>query len=450
MSESILFPGKSISFSSLITVEEGTSVLVAVYTGEGTDVGPGPALTLEFLDMNGDWITASTQPYGVITFNQTVQQFTLVTPGTYRVSRPDLQPWNYNVGVEIYRYNSNGVPMTPTPSPVTCNSIPFRWAVVTLSWVPANGEDLDPHIALTNPPRNNYIGWNRASADSNYIVWAGDHQGSTGQEAFLIDAEAIKTSYPSYNDLTFNLTAFWYTRMLDGNVKISIKTYTDGTPINVDHDWQIQGGTLLTTQEYYANADMTIYNDEDRFGAELGTLEYDYCEQEFTFNVLHPAVTPTPTVTRTITPTPTHTATRTPTVTRTVTPTVSITSTPVTRTPTPTPTCTPTRTLSMTPTITVTKSITPTVSVTATPTRTPTRTPSVTPTVTSTITVTPTISVTPSASAVPPTPTVTPTITVTPSSSVAPPTPSPTASPATPSPTVTPTGTPAPSPEPGE
>ena len=201
MSESILFPGKSISYSSTITVEEGTSVLVAVYTGEGTDVGPGPVLTLEFLDMNGDWITASTQPYGVISFNQTVQQFTLVTPGTYRVSRPDLQPWNYNVGVEIYRYNSDGVPMTPTPSPVTCNTIPFRWAVVTLSWVPANGEDLDPHMALTNPPRNNYVGWNRASADETYITWAGDHQGTTGQEAFLVDAQAIKSAYPTYNDL---------------------------------------------------------------------------------------------------------------------------------------------------------------------------------------------------------------------------------------------------------
>lgn len=325
MSESILFPGKSISYSSNIVVEEGTSVLVAVYTGEGTDVGSGPVLTLEFLDMNGDWITVSTQPYGVISFNQTVQQFTLVTPGTYRVARPDLQPWNFNVGVEIYRYNNDGVPMTPTPSPVACNTIPFRWAVVTLSWVPANGEDLDPHIALTNPPRNNYIGWNRASADSNYIVWAGDHQGSTGQEAFLIDASAIKTSYQIYNNLKFKVTAFWHTHILDGNVKISVKTYSDGTPINADHDWQIQGGTLLSTQEYYANSDIIIYNDEDKFGTELGTLEYDYCEQEFTFNILSPAVTPTPTVTGTNMPTITASATQ---MTHTPTPTVTTTPTP--------------------------------------------------------------------------------------------------------------------------
>lgn len=309
MAESILFPGKSISYSATITVAEGTSVLVSVYTGEGVDVGPGPVLTLEFQDINGDWNIASTQPFGVIQLKQMVQQFVLATPGNYRISRPDLQAWNYNVGVEIYTYNNDGVPMTPTPSSVTCNTIPFRWAVVTLSWVPANGEDLDPHIALTNPPRNNYIGWNRASADSNYIVWAGDHQGSTGQEAFLIDASAIKTSYQIYNHLTFNVTAFWHTRILDGNVKISVKTYSDGTPMNVDHDWQIQGGTLLSTQEYYANSDTAIYNDEDKFGAELGTLQYDYCQQEFTFNVLSPAVTPTPTHTLTPTPTPTSSST---------------------------------------------------------------------------------------------------------------------------------------------
>lgn len=72
MSESILFPGKTISYSSEILVEEGTSVLVSVYTGEGTDVGPGPVLTLEYKDLNGNWMKASSRPFGTIRLSQNV------------------------------------------------------------------------------------------------------------------------------------------------------------------------------------------------------------------------------------------------------------------------------------------------------------------------------------------------------------------------------------------
>lgn len=102
---SVLLPGMTKTTSTEFTVDDGTYVLVSVYTDTGTDVPSGPVLTLETEDINGEWIKVATTPFGVITLHRLVQHLEVVSPGKYRVSRPDLTPWAANVGVEIHKYS---------------------------------------------------------------------------------------------------------------------------------------------------------------------------------------------------------------------------------------------------------------------------------------------------------------------------------------------------------
>jgi hypothetical protein len=446
MSQSILFPGTDPSYSAEFTVTPSTCVVVAVYTADGIDVGPGPALILEVKGIDGKFYEVETEGRGLIVFGKNLQQLYLKTEGTYRVRRPDLLAWDDKVGVEISYHGA----ITPTPSPVICNTIPFDYTIVNVIWTYANGEDLDPRMVITNPPRNVYVGWNRQSSDENFIKWAGDEQGNEGTESFLLDMRALKTAYPDNNDVTLDLTGLWYTRYRDGNIKVTLDTYSGGTIEQDGHTWVNNGGTQVSTETFWTNTRVDIEDANagrvDRWGVRMAEFKFDYCTGKFITDVLRPAVTPTPTVTPTMTQTPSRSAAQTPTmtasvtVTPTITPTLSRTSTP-TRTPSRTPSVTPTITLtpSITPTISLTPSITPSLSRSATATVTPSPTLSLTPSITVTPTITPTISYTASPT-VTPSPTPKPTLSVSVTASVT------VSSSVTPTPSRTPTHTPTPSP----
>jgi hypothetical protein len=368
-----------------------------------------------------------------------------------------------------------------TPSPVLCDKTPFDYAVFQTSWVPANGEDLDPHLQMVIPDRKSIIvGWNRQDHDQDYVQWAGDHQGSTGQEGFLINLNRIKQDYPEVNQVTFLLTAFWYTRFLDGNVRTNITSYRGGEMFESDHTWvNIVGsgpnrpgrpGVPYEDIEFYSHSSKGVdeENGEQTLGSDLATIIYDFCEGRFLYDVLVPAITPTPmptpsnTATPSMTPTPSISVTPSITVTASITPTISYSATASATPPPsasipatpqftfPTPTVTPTISQTVTPSISVTPSITVTISITPTISHSPTPslTAEVTPSITPSITISPsnpvTPSVTPSTSfSASPTPTMTPSITVSASNP-----PTPTVTPtisfsASPSPTaeVTPTTT---------
>lgn len=464
MSQSILFPGTDPSYSAEFAVTPSVCVVVSVYTADGVDVTAGPALILEVKGIDGKFYQVETEGDGLIVFSKNMQQIYLKTEGTYRVRRPDLIPWDDKVGVEISYHGA----VTPTPSPVICNTTPFDYTIVNVSWTYANGEDLDPRMVITNPPRNVYVGWNRQESDEDFIRWAGDEQGNEGTESFLLDMKSIKNSYPDNNSVSIDLTGLWYTRYRDGNIKVNLSTYSGGTIEQDGHTWINVGGTQNSNETFWTNTRVDIEDANagrvDRWGVRMVNFEYDYCTGKFTSEVLRPAVTPTPTVTPTMTQTPTRTAavtqTVTPsvTVTKSVTPTVSLSSTP-TRTPSRTPSNTPSVSLSptVTPTISRSASVTPTISRTASATVTPSTTATVTPSITVTPTITPTISNTASPTITPtktPKPTLSVSITasVTMSASVTPtpsrtpthtPTPSPTESPIhTVTPSITPTITP--------
>ena len=100
MATSILTAGTNEALSSTFTIADGDSVLVSVYTSTGENVPHGPVLSLQRADINGNFINVATVGFGRVTFSASCQQLTISSPGTYRVSRPDITPWG-TVGVGI-------------------------------------------------------------------------------------------------------------------------------------------------------------------------------------------------------------------------------------------------------------------------------------------------------------------------------------------------------------
>jgi hypothetical protein len=106
MSDSYLLPGKTRAYSDPIVIPEGSLGLVSVYVDGGGDVGSGPALKLQVQDINLKFVSVNSPEFGTIIFNDSCQQFVIATPGTYRVYRPNISAWDYDIGVEVYIYLS--------------------------------------------------------------------------------------------------------------------------------------------------------------------------------------------------------------------------------------------------------------------------------------------------------------------------------------------------------
>lgn len=443
MTESILIPGTNYAYSQEFEVQDCCYAVIAVYTGNGKDVVAGPTITLERQDLSGDFLDVVSQESGLACLKFDLQQFVVDTAGKYRLRRDEIGVWGQDVGVEMSMYCADSVPKpTPTPSPVPCNVIPFDHLVVDVEWNKYNGEDFDPRMQISVPPRFVAVGWNQKDRDGDLLRWAGDSQGIGGKESFLINVPALKAMYPNFNDATFQLSGMWYTRVVDGNVKITATSYSGGVMKEVNHVWVNDGGTVGYTNSIFANTQVVINpNIANQIGPLMATIGYDFCSGTIDPEVVNPAVTPTPTPSTTVSLTPSRTPSITPTVTASVTftptvsPTISVTASP---------TKTPARTPPVTPSTTVSPTITPTVSLSSTPTKTPAKTPPVTPSSTATPTITPTISrsstPTPTPSRTPPvTPTSTITPTITPTLSLSP---SPSRTPAvTPTNTITPSVT---------
>ncbi len=99
MATSILDAGLTEAYSDEITVADGDCVLLSVYNPDGLDIPAGPVLTVQRADINGNFITLATVGYANIRFMANMQQVTISMPGTYRVARPDISVWNFEIGV---------------------------------------------------------------------------------------------------------------------------------------------------------------------------------------------------------------------------------------------------------------------------------------------------------------------------------------------------------------
>ena len=100
MATSILTPGQTIEDSDTFTVTDGDTILVSIYTDDGNDMPSGPVLSLKRADINGNFINVATPGFGRITFTWGCQQLVITSPGTYKVSRPDISVWGTNIGVQ--------------------------------------------------------------------------------------------------------------------------------------------------------------------------------------------------------------------------------------------------------------------------------------------------------------------------------------------------------------
>lgn len=101
MATSILLPAQTEATSTEFTVEDAESVVVSIYTSNGKDLPAGPVLSLKRADINGNFINVATPGIGRVVFNNGSQQIVVSSPGTYLVYRPDLTPWDVDVGVQI-------------------------------------------------------------------------------------------------------------------------------------------------------------------------------------------------------------------------------------------------------------------------------------------------------------------------------------------------------------
>ncbi len=100
MATSILSPGQSAQDSATFTVADGASLLVSIYTDDGENMPSGAVLSLKRADINGNFINVATPGFGRITFTWGCQQMVITSPGTYKVTRPDISVWGTNVGVQ--------------------------------------------------------------------------------------------------------------------------------------------------------------------------------------------------------------------------------------------------------------------------------------------------------------------------------------------------------------
>ncbi|WAX21772.1 hypothetical protein [Stenotrophomonas phage RAS14] len=101
MATSILAPGLTEAVSDEFTIADGECVLLSVYNPDGLNMEVGPVLTVQRADINGNFITLATVQYSAIRFDANMQQVTLSMPGTYRVARPDISAWNFEIGISL-------------------------------------------------------------------------------------------------------------------------------------------------------------------------------------------------------------------------------------------------------------------------------------------------------------------------------------------------------------
>lgn len=101
MATSILDAGVTEAVSDEFVVGDGECVLLCVYNPDGLNIPSGPVLTVQRADINGNFITLATVGYAAVRFAANMQQVTISMPGTYRVARPDISVWNFEVGVSL-------------------------------------------------------------------------------------------------------------------------------------------------------------------------------------------------------------------------------------------------------------------------------------------------------------------------------------------------------------
>lgn len=201
----------------------------------------------------------------------------------------ELNDWNYP---RIFNNTTQGIWGNQTQIISNSTFADFDYAVIKYLWVTGSGTDLDTRTALVDLPDASYnqidIGWARdgngdmpaggayiGPSTSNYYLWhSGDFTGSSGFETVLVDFTNLEADYPSLQELTIRMRAFWYGNRISGDMQLNIKTYKGGTMSKSGYDFTNSGGVLVAnvTESY----NMGIAASANIDGEEIGTLTFDF------------------------------------------------------------------------------------------------------------------------------------------------------------------------------
>ena len=110
MTTSILHPGKSATISSNFDVD--TTMVVAIYSNNGT-LPTNVWIGLQRKSINGSWIDVENIKLGKLILTKNVSIFQIISPGTYRLIRPDVNAYGVDIGAEIDEPILSNVPSTP-------------------------------------------------------------------------------------------------------------------------------------------------------------------------------------------------------------------------------------------------------------------------------------------------------------------------------------------------
>jgi len=201
----------------------------------------------------------------------------------------ELNDWNYP---RIFNNTTQGIWGNQTQIIANSKFADFDYAVIKYSWTSGNGTDLDTRTATVDLPDPLYnqvdLGWSRygsgsmptggsyvgPSSSNYYLWWSGDFTGSSGNEACLVNFLNLESSYPTLQELTIRMRAFWYGNRLNGNMQLNITTYKGGTMSISGYNFINTGGTLVSNVTETYNMGLAASLDID--GEDIGTLTFDF------------------------------------------------------------------------------------------------------------------------------------------------------------------------------
>lgn len=136
----------------------------------------------------------------------------------------------------------------------------FDFAVLRYRWGESAGKDLDTRTFIKTPNRSeNIVGWDKLDNDLNYLIWNDDNLGN-GVESVLIDLKSIITDHPNESIIEISISAFWYSLVRSGDLRIEFVSYKDGAMVPDGFDWINIGGTQVQTLFVDSNTQLLEFN----------------------------------------------------------------------------------------------------------------------------------------------------------------------------------------------
>jgi hypothetical protein len=245
------FVNAKISFTFIAPPNEANEVPVSISDRDRFVLTPSPKICVHPTAPNETWSLIKVNPIA------------LASEPTYHLTQPSPDP-------------------EPEPDLPGILFPDFDYMVITFSWAPSGGTDLDTRTGFidTIPAFDGlYVGWSRltsiptgttASDPTNLMRWGGDNTGSSGPEAVVVSFSNISANYPSLTNIKIGLRAYWYSTRGTGDFTVTFTTFKGGTMQASGYTFINVGGTEVATGSINGNVS-TIRGDGDP----CGTIVYN-------------------------------------------------------------------------------------------------------------------------------------------------------------------------------